>query len=288
MLETPSTHVDVAPGRFEAAVLEESRRRPVVVDFWAPWCGPCRTLGPVLERLAAQGGGAWLLAKVNVDEEPELAGRLGIQGIPAVKAFRDGAVVDEFVGALPEGQVRRWLGRIVPGPADAAAAEGAAHLQAGRREAAREALSRALSLEPLHPGALVELAALDLEEGRREEAQARLERLPPGVPEPLATRAAALRLRATAPAAADLDALRRAVEAAPEDGAPRLALARGLAGAGHYPAALEALLEVVRRFHRREPGEEARQLMVQLFDAVGARSELADTYRTRLSRELYR
>jgi putative thioredoxin len=155
--ETLPTKIDVPADRFEAAVLEESRRRPVVVDFWAPWCGPCRTLGPTLERLAGAGGGDWLLAKVNVDDAPELAGRYGVQGIPAVKAFRDGEVVDEFVGAVPEGEVRRWLEGVVPGPADHAFAEARALLEAGKAAAAREALSRTLGLEPAHGDALLAL-----------------------------------------------------------------------------------------------------------------------------------
>src|SRR5512147_1473306 len=140
--ETLATKVEVPPGQFEAAVIDESRRRPVVVDFWAPWCGPCRTLGPVLEKLAAAGGGDWLLAKVNVDDSPELAGRFGVQGIPAVKAFRDGEVIDEFVGALPEREVRRWLDGVAPGPADTAFAEARALLEAGKEAPARQALSR--------------------------------------------------------------------------------------------------------------------------------------------------
>lgn len=285
--EAQPTKVDVSPGGFEAAVVDESRRRPVVVDFWAPWCAPCRTLGPVLERLAAQAGGAWLLAKVNVDEDPEVAGRFGIQGIPAVKAFDQGEVVDEFVGALPEARVRGWLQRIVPGPADEAVAEAEGLLRAGQAARAREPLRRALELEPAHAGALLSLAELEAQEGRRAEALALLDRIPHTDADRLAGRMAAVRLRASAPAG-DLGELRRKVEAEPADPQPRLALARALAGAGQFQPALEELLELVRRFRRAEPGEEARRTMLELFEAVGSRSELADTYRTRLSRELYR
>jgi len=287
-ISQPITQIDVAPGGFEAAVVEESRQRPVVVDFWAPWCGPCRTLGPALERLAAQGGGAWLLAKVNVDQDPEVAGQFGVQGIPAVKAFRGGQVVDEFVGAIPEPQVRRWLERIVPGPADEAFAAAQALLAGGPAPAARAALVRVLTLKPSHGGALLALAELDIQEGRPADALARLDRIPPPDADGLASRIAALRLRASVRPGEDLGALRRKVEAEPADPGARLALARALAADGQHQPALEELLEVVRRFRRAEPGEEARRAMLQLFEVVGARSELADAYRTRLSRELYR
>jgi len=279
--------LDVPPGAFEASVLQESHRRPVVVDFWAPWCGPCRTLGPILERLAAQANGAFLLAKVNVDMDQEVAGRYGIQGIPAVKAFKGGEVVAEFVGALPEHRVRDWLDGIVPGPAEEALADGKRLAAAGDGPAARAALERALSLKPGMIEAELELAELELAEGAPDRALERLAHLPDIMPAPLSARAGALRLRARTPSDGP-EVLRRRADASPDDPAPRMALARALAADGDVRGGLEELLGLVQRFRRERPGDEARRAMLELFDLVGARSDLADEYRTRLSRELFR
>jgi putative thioredoxin len=143
---------------FERDVLERSRQVPVLVDFWAPWCGPCRTLGPVLERLAAEAGGRWELVKVNTEENEQLALAFEIRSIPAVKLFRDGDVVDEFVGALPEAEIRRWIERAIPSPGQSRLDEARTLLAAGQRARAEELARGVLAADPANSVARVLLA----------------------------------------------------------------------------------------------------------------------------------
>ena len=154
--------VDVTEETFTSEVIERSRQVPVVVDFWAGWCGPCKALGPVLERLAEEAGGAWLLAKVDVDANPRLAGAMEVQGIPAVRAFKDGREVAEFTGALPEASVRDWLAQLGPGPADIAYDEGVALEADGRLDDAAERYRRALAEAPAHADAATALNRVEL------------------------------------------------------------------------------------------------------------------------------
>ena len=138
--------LDVNLADFQVAVLDESRTRPVVVDFWAPWCGPCKSLKPILEKLAAEYGGKFRLAKVNADDNQALSQQYGVRGIPAVKAFVNGEMVDEFSGALPEAEVRAFLDRLVPGPAEDLRAQAAAAHTAGDHGAALQLLAEASKL----------------------------------------------------------------------------------------------------------------------------------------------
>ena len=156
MENTQTARFDVSD--FEKDVLQKSHETPVVVDFWAPWCGPCRVLGPVLERLADAAGEAWTLAKVNTDEQPEPSMRYGIRGIPAVKLFVNGEVVSEFTGALPEPAVRRWLDEALPNANKERLAAAQDALQKGDRAQAQTLLEDVLREEPNHAEAQILLA----------------------------------------------------------------------------------------------------------------------------------
>src|SRR2546428_13396037 len=149
-MSEPASVIDVSDQTFQSEVLEESFRRPVVVDFWAAWCQPCRLIGPVLERLAEEHGGQFVLAKLDVDSNPQASTAFRIQGIPAVKAFRDGQLVSEFVGAIPEQAIRQWLEPLLPSQADRLVEQADEAEQKGRPRGADGPFRRALEADPRH------------------------------------------------------------------------------------------------------------------------------------------
>ncbi|HLV61517.1 MAG TPA: tetratricopeptide repeat protein [Fredinandcohnia sp.] len=279
------TIIDATDASFQADVIEESFRRPVVIDFWAAWCAPCRALGPLLERLAEEAGGAFLLAKVNVDENPALARAFHVRGIPAVHAVRNGKVVDAFTGALPEFHVRKWLEGILPGPEDALLAQ-AAELQAqGKVEEAEALYEKVLETRPRDGDAHFQLARILAARGEIDAAERHLGLILPDDAERLEKEIATLRLKM---AGDGLEEAERAVAKDPEDREARLRLGKALAAAEQYERALDVFLEVLRGGPRDEIGEAARAAMVEIFGAVGTRSELADRYRSLMAAELYR
>ncbi len=278
--------VDVGDPEFEREVLERSERVPVVVDFWAPWCGPCRTLGPVLERLAEEHAGAFVLARVNADEAPAAAQAFGVRSIPAVKAFRDGALVAEFVGAQPESVVRQFLAPLLPTEADREVAGAERAAADGDADTAEAGYRAALALDGRHPGALLGLAGTLAARDRRAEALELLEQVAGSRRDEERAERLAAELR-TAGGAADLEALRASAAARPDDLDAALDLGRALAAAGRHEAALETLLEVVRRDPGHAEGA-ARQAMIDLFALRGADDPLTQRFRSELARALFR
>lgn len=271
---------DIDTAEFAQAVVERSREVPVVVDFWAAWCGPCKVLGPILERAAAEADGEWELVKVDVDQNQQLAMQFGVQGIPTVLGFRDGQAVARFTGALPETAVRQWLRQLVPSELDRAAAEGVAALERGDDDHAEAILRRVLEQDPAHVEAATGLAALLIDRGDGEEALAVLGRLPT-TDEVRRLQAAARMLQA----GGDVTELRQRVAANPEDWQARLELGRALAVAGPQREALDHLLEVVSA-RVGELSDQARVAMLDLFDLLGDHP-LVGEYRKKLANALF-
>jgi putative thioredoxin len=281
--------VDVGRHNFEEVVLRGSATRPVLVDFWATWCAPCRALAPVLEKLAAEFAGRLTLAKLDTDAEPELAAQYGIRGIPNVKVFVDGKVADEFTGALPERALREFIERVVPSPAAPLIAAASAALAANDAHGALAKLDEAHAIDPDDEGALFLRVEALLALGRQELAAAALAGLESperALRRPVKDqrRLAALKARVTlgAAAGADLGALATAAARAPVDCAAKLAYADALAATGDYAGALPELLAIVAT-DRKFDDDIGRRRMLTIFDALGGDHDLVRRYRRELA-----
>jgi len=286
--------VDVGRHNFDEVVLRGSAAQPVLVDFWAPWCGPCRTLGPILDKLAAEYAGRFTLAKLNTDDEPELAARYGIRGIPNVKAFVGGKVVDEFTGVLPESAVRTFLAAVMPSPAAALVADAEALLGRNDPLGALAKLDAAYALDPANEAALLARADALLALDRRDQASAVLADLDSperslGRDAKDERRLAALRARLALGASAegDHEALAAAAAHIPIDCAAKLAYADALAAKGDYERALPELVAIVAagRGFRDDIG---RKRMLTVFDALGPDSDVARRFRRELAAAINR
>ncbi len=276
---------------FQRDVLDASQEAPVLVDFWAPWCGPCRALGPVLERLEQACAGRFKLVKVNSDQNPDLAAQYQVRSIPYVLAFVGGKPLDSFVGALPESQLRLFIERVIPAPAELERRKGQEHIERGEFDAAAAALRAAVALDPANAQVRLDLAELLLEQlpppadaARLAEAQDQLAALGPGARSDRRWRALDMRLSSLRSAASlpTLSELQARVEAEPSDLKARLELAQQHIAQRQLQAALDQLLEIVGR--DRAFGEDvARRMMLSVFDLAADQPQLVSAYRRRLS-----
>jgi len=271
--------LDVDEATFESEVILRSHDIPVVVDFWAPWCGPCRILGPLLERLAIEAGGSFLLAKVNADENPGLSVRYGVQGIPAVKAFKQGQVVTEFVGAQPEPIVRSFIGNLVPSEAEIAVENARSLLVTHHWEQAEAGFRKISEMDESNAPAALGLLESLLMQGKGEEALRILDSFPPGN-----EWAKAERHKPLAVLLAEVD------ENGPRDLddplAAELYQAARLIGLGNLPAAMDGILDILREQKNFRDGL-PKQVLLSLFAIIGDQDTLTQQYRDELASVLF-
>ena len=280
--------IDTTLSSFERDVIEASMEVPVLVDFWAPWCGPCKALGPVLERLEREYGGRWKLVKVNSDTNPELVASFSLKSIPYAVAFVDGNAVAQFMGAQPEAYVRAFLDRLIPNPGQLEHRAAREALVLGQQSVAEGLLKNAIALDPANDGARLDMIGLLLDRGELDNARAHFALLSPRAAQQsnyatVKARMAAVEIAATLPPA---DLLERRVRIDGDDLRARLELAELHIARQEYAPALDQLLEITRR-DRGFEDDIGRRKMIEVFDIAADQIELVAEYRARLSAILF-
>ncbi|MFP4182468.1 MAG: thioredoxin [Thiohalospira sp.] len=283
-----ATIVDVTAEDFEQQVLEESRQRPVVTDFWAAWCGPCQSLMPVLERLAEEYAGAFRLARVNTDEQQQLAADWGVRGLPTVKVFRHGEVVEEFTGAQPESAIRPLIDNHLPRASDATVEQAEAERAAGRPEEALALLRPVAEAEPDNTRLQLLLIELLADTGRPDEAEAAIDGLPVNLAsdprvERLRARVTLARIAGEGPGEATIE--RRLAEDG-DDLEARYRRGARAALAGDHETALADFLHILQR-DRTFAEDGGRKGLLAVFELLGNEGELVNRYRSRLFAALH-
>ncbi|MCL1600643.1 MAG: thioredoxin [Actinomycetia bacterium] len=280
-MNNASQHVkDVTTSDFQQEVLLKSRDIPVLVDFWAEWCGPCKTLSPLLERLTDEADGAFELAKVDVDANQELSTQFMVQSIPTIVAIKNGREVDRFTGALPEASIRTFIGGILPTELDRMVDEARTALVAGDTAGAEHMLRQVLEMQSDHQEAGTSLAALLIDRGDIDDGLIVLGKLAPDAD--VERLQAAARLRQSA--GDDISELEAAALEDSADMDAQMNLAKALAARSEFEPALDKLLAVVAR--KGDGREEARQAMVDIFEVLGNEHPLTATYRRQLATAL--
>jgi putative thioredoxin len=284
--------IDSSDAGFMADVIEASRVQPVIVDFWATWCGPCKTLGPALEKVVNEAKGAVRLVKIDVDKNPAIAGQLRVQSIPTVYAFVDGQPVDGFQGALPESQLKAFVDRLLGPAVPAEAAEiedilslATESMKLGDLGGAAQAYAQALELDRTNLKAIAGLARCTLAAGDADQAREIVALAPPGAKDAdLDSVLAALKLSQDAPS--ETRALEDRLAADPDDHEARLELAKAFAGQGAFDKAADELLTIIGR-DREWNDQAARKQLLTVFEAAGNGSDVARQGRRRLSALLF-